>query len=87
MPYNTLFFQEKKIADCGQPTVYLYDPSGRIIRECVVDFKELDNEWHHYMIDVRNVKGKATIIFNGGYIDVTGRTDSQFVFSNVKFYY
>ena len=49
-------------------------------------YPNLDNEWHQYLIDVSQLEGGATIIFNGGYIDNSGNADSQYVFSDITLY-
>jgi hypothetical protein len=38
------------------------------------------------MIDVSDLSGKVTIIFNGGYVDNTGSNDSTYTFSDIKLF-
>lgn len=81
-----IVFYGKKIEDHGQPTVYVYNSDGEAVAECRSRFDVLDNEWHEYLIDVSSVKGSGFIIFNGGYVDSSGYSKSQYVFSDIKFY-
>ncbi len=85
-PYKYLIFYGKKIANQGQPTVRLYDESGKSIISYNKSYHELDNEWHRYILDISKVNGRCTLILNGGYIDNTGSPDSTYVFSNITLY-
>ena len=85
-PAQFLFFEGKKLADHGQPTVCVYNEAGEAVREFTLRYKVLDNEWHTYYLDIADLTGKATVIFHGGYIDSTGRADSAYVFSDVQLY-
>ncbi len=84
--YKNLIFYGKKAADHGQLTVYIYDSNGNVMAERTETYPNLDNEWHQYLIDVSQLEGGATIIFNGGYIDNSGNADSQYVFSDITLY-
>lgn len=84
--YGYLVFYGKKARGQGQPTVYVYDNQNEKVAELVVDYKDLDQEWHQYVIDLTKVGGKVTIIFNGGYIDKTGGVDSSFLFKDIIIY-
>ena len=84
--YRYLVFYGKKIKDHGQIDVYIYDENGNVTREYVNCFNYLDGLWHQYIIDLTGLSGPATIIFHGGYVDVSGNADSQFVFSDVTLY-
>ena len=43
----------------------------------------LDNDWNEYVIDISDLDEPAIIIFNGGYIDISGSKDSTYIFSNI----
>lgn len=84
--YRYLVFYGKKVSDQGQPGVYVYDETGDVVNEYVMNYQDLDNEWHQYLMDISQMKGKAVIIFNGGYTDYTGNPDSGYIFSNITLY-
>lgn len=84
--HDFLVFYGKKVANHGQPTVYVYDKQGNRIAAVEAAYQDLDNEWHQYVIDLSEVEGSIIAIFNGGYIDATGHPDSTYIFSNIMLY-
>lgn len=84
--YKYLTTYGKKVTNHGQPSIFCYDESGNVIRQITVAYSELDSEWHQYLIDVSSLKGKVDIVFQGGYDDFTGSSESEFVFSDIVFY-
>ena len=84
--YGYLYFQGKKVADYGQPAVYVYDQDGNCIYGSIKYYYSLDDEWTTYILDVTNLTGPVDIIFNGGYIDNTGSENSQYMFSDITLY-
>lgn len=84
--YRYLVFYGRKEAGNGQPGVFLYDKNSQVVAECTADCRDLDNEWHQYLIDISDLKGSVTIIFNGGYTDCTGSGYTSYLFSNVVLY-
>ncbi len=84
--FKYLVFYGKKISDHGQLSAYVYDENGTVVAECTKTYHDLDNEWHQYLIDVSQFEGRVTIIFNGGFIDSSGNSDSQYVFSDITLY-
>lgn len=85
-PYRYLSFYGKKLQDNGQPGVYVYDESGNVVSSYVHYSNLTDDQWHRYLLDLRYIRGKVTIVFNGGYVDITGSPDSSFIFSNINLY-
>ena len=83
---KVLTFYGKKTAVHGQPGVYIFDEDGNVLRECTDNYHVINDEWKLYMINVSDLKGRVTIAFNGGYTDNTGSPDSQYMFSNIRFY-
>jgi len=81
--YNYLSFQGMKKEDHGQPFVVVYDENGNVLTRFYMHYDCLDNEWHEYVIDISMVDEPATIIFNGGYIDISGSNYSTYIFSNI----
>ena len=75
----------KKLKDAGMPRVFIYDNTGRVVAQCGESYRNLDTEWHKYYLDVTGLTGEVTIVFNGGYIDMSG-PDSQYVFSDIVLY-
>lgn len=84
--YNFLVFYGRKNRDHGQPSVYIFDEENIVLAQYTGKYSELDNAWHQYMIDVSQLSGKVTIIFNGGYTDNTGSVNSAYTFSDIVLY-
>lgn len=84
--YKYLIAYGKKITNCGQPSIFIYDENGTVVGQTSAGYSDLDGEWHQYLIDVSMIKGKVDIVFHGGYVDSTGSQDSEFVFSNITLY-
>lgn len=84
--YRYLVFYGRKESGDGQPCVYLYDENNQAVAECSADCRSLDNEWHQYLIDITDLEGRVSIIFNGGYTDNTGSEYTKYLFSNVALY-
>ena len=85
-PYNLIIFYGRKVRDHGQLTAAVYDETGKTLRTTALNYRVLDTEWHQYFLDLTGLKGKVTVIINGGYTDETGSTDSEFVISDVGLY-
>lgn len=84
--YKYLVAYGKKIYDHGQPSIYIYDENGVVVGQTTATYKNLDREWHQYLIDVSSLSGTVDIVFHGGYIDATGNADSTYVFSDITLY-
>lgn len=84
--YRYLVFYGKKNSDQGQPTVYIYDENNKVVTQFSVDYREIDNDWHQYIINIPKVTGGVTIMFNGAYIDNTGNEESSYIFSGMTLY-
>ncbi|MBR2797461.1 MAG: hypothetical protein IKE17_16075 [Clostridia bacterium] len=81
-----LSFYGKKTKDHGHPSVYIYDDDGNMVRKCTDNYRDIDDSWKRYYISLKGLKGKCTIVFNGGYTDDTGSEDSEYVFSDIRLY-
>lgn len=84
--YDYLIFNGRKIYGDGQPIVLIYNSENAILKEFVANCDELDNDWHQYLLDISDIAGGATILFNGGCIDNSGNPGSQYVFSDMTLY-
>lgn len=84
--YKYLVFYGQKNQDNGQASVHIYDANDAKAAEYTIDYQNLDNEKHQYLIDVADLSGSVRIIFNDGYVDKTGTTDSAYAFFNVTLY-
>lgn len=84
--YDYLVFYGKKEQNHGQPSIIVYDADGKAKATLSKVYKNIDNEWNRYVLDLRKVSGDVTIIFNGGYRDKTGSESSAFVFSDITLY-
>lgn len=84
--YRYLVFYGKKVKTHGQPTVMLFNEQGAKVGEVSANYRDIDNDWHMYLIDVSKLSGQVKIVFNGGYIDNTGDADSAYTFSDIHLY-
>lgn len=84
--YKYLVFYGRKNADHGQPTVCVYNDQNICVAKLKMNYRELDNEWHQYVLDISNSTDELTIIFNGGYIDASGDAESSYTFSGMYLY-
>lgn len=84
--YNYLSFCGKKIMDHGRLTACAYDSDGILIGKIEANYTDLDNEIHHYVMDLSTARGVVTIVLNGGYIDSTGSDESHYQLSEVFMY-
>lgn len=84
--YKYLVFYGRKESGDGQPSVFLYDENKNRLAYCMADCRDLDNEWHQYLLDITDLEGRITIIFNGGCTDNTGSEYTSYLFSNVALY-
>ena len=84
--YEYLAFSGQKVADNGQPIVLMYDDDGNLLKGFAIPYSEIDNEKHQYLIDISDLDGNVTILFNGGYIDSCGNDDSEYIFENIGLY-
>ena len=84
--YEYLAFWGQKIADNGQPIVLIYDDEGSLLKEFSLSYVDIDNEQHQYLIDISDLNGGVTILFNGGYTDSCGSEASEYVFEEIGLY-
>ncbi len=85
--YEYVTFWGRKLCGNGQIGVYFYDEgSHKESLNYMKIYSDLDDNWHQYVIDITELKGKTTIIFNGGYTDNTGDTNSAFEYSEIYLY-
>ena len=71
--------------DCEKTNI-TYDEQGNAAAACCVSYRDLDDDWQMFTVDVAKLRGPATAIFHGGYIDDSGNPESQYVFSRVLLY-
>ncbi len=84
--YKYLTFCGQKIKGQGQPVVYIFDNNSVKVAEMSVNYTEIDDAKHSYLIDVSALKGNVIVIFNGGCADSTGANNSEYEFSNIILY-
>ncbi|HCK88978.1 MAG TPA: hypothetical protein DHW39_09250 [Erysipelotrichaceae bacterium] len=84
--HRYLSFYGQKIRDHGRPSVYVYREDGSVITGMTLNYTEIDNNEHHYVLELNGAEGDVTIIFNGGYVDSTGSELSEYHFSNIELY-
>ena len=84
--YNYLCFNGQKITDHGRLAAYVYDEVGTVVGQIEVNYSDLDNEVHQYVIDLSTICGKVTVVLNGDSVDCTDSPNSNFQFSNIYMY-
>ncbi len=84
--YNYLSFDGQKLHDHGRLTAYVYSEDGQLVSAAEVNYPDLDNEIHPYVIDLSAASGTVTVILNGGYVDKTGSSSSEYCFNNIIAY-
>lgn len=86
--YEYLFFNGKNVPDKGRPTICIYNDKGEILWEYSVEHQNEDKEWHQYLIDIKDLEGEVTILFNGGNIDGNNSdsADAECHFNNLMLY-
>lgn len=84
--YNYLCFNGQKLMDQGRLTAYVYGEDGAIVGQIEANYPDLDTEVHQYVIDLSTIRGKVTVVLNGGFVDYTGSPDSNYQFSNIYMY-
>ena len=84
--YKYLNFYGRKNQDNGQPGVYIYREPDELLYNLEINYQEIDNNWHQYLIDLSDLSGDVVIVFNGGYIDNTGAAQSMYTFSDITLY-
>ena len=84
--YHYLCFKGQKMRDNGRLTVYVYDESGEVVNVKKVNYSDLDNNVHQYVLNLSGIGGTITVILNGGYTDPSGSADSWYQFSGVYLY-
>ena len=81
-----LTFCGKRLAGAGQPSVFVYDSGGNVIRSFTLQSSGLDYEWHRYVVNLYGLDGKYTVILNGGAVDSSQKADSSYAFSDIILY-
>ena len=84
--YRAVTFYGKKVTDNGQPSVYIYDESGNLLKSIEQSYPDIDNEWHQFALSLEGIYGNVTIVMNGGYIDNSGSAYSEYIFSDIMVY-
>lgn len=84
--YEYLAFTGQKMEGNGQPIVLIYDESGDLFQEFSLSYSDIDNEKYQYLLDISDLEGNVTILFNGGYIDSCGSDDSEYIFEDIGLY-
>ena len=84
--YKYLVFDGCKTAGDGQVIVLIYNDDGEVLSELTVGTQEVDEQWHQYLLNVEDVKGTVTILFNGGAIGKESIENSEYQFRNLMLY-
>ena len=84
--YKYLVFYGQKNQDNGQASICIYDINGVKVTDYSIDYQDIDNEKHQYIIDVTDLTGSVRITFNDEYVDNTSTADSAYTFSDVTLY-
>lgn len=84
--HRYLVFYGKKTAGHGQPTVMVFNEQKEKVGEVNAHYGDIDDKWRQYLIRIPNEKGIYEVVFNGGYVDNTGDTNSCYIFSDIYLY-
>lgn len=85
--HRYLTFYGKKLKDCGEPLVNIYDAQGQEIASLAESYEGAEDDcWHQYVIKLPKVSGSVEMVFSGGYIDKEEDIGPTYVFSNLKLY-
>lgn len=84
--HSYLTFCGKKLAEGGQPSVFVYDGAGVKRAGLILQSEGLDYEWHRYVIDLYGLEGEYTVILNGGATDSSGNGNAAYAFSDIILY-
>lgn len=84
--YGYLVFDGRRIADDGQPTVYVYNDKNETVAAWSPDYADLDEEWYQYVLDITQVDGEITIVMNGCCADEGRDDEAVYMFRNVMLY-
>ena len=84
--HRFLTFSGRKITNQGQPTVCVYDSEGNLAASHFGSFIHVDYRKHMYFLDLKDLKGEITILFHGGFTDMTGSLYSSYEFSDIILY-
>lgn len=84
--YRTLNFLGKNNDNQDYPIVYIYDEYNNLIKKINDNYKNTDNNWHQYAINISDIYGKTTIIIDGGCFYQSKNTKSKFIFKNIILY-
>ena len=82
--YSRLLFEGRRERAHGQPIVVFVDAAGRSEQIFGGYWKDLDQEWHEYLVELPAYGKGAEIILNGGYPDRSGSEDSCYLFKNIR---
>ena len=84
--YKYFTFYGKKEQEGGMPSVYAYDTKGNVIAGVIADCRNIDDEWHPYVLDLSKAQENILIIMNGAYVNNTGEKDACFAFRDMTLY-
>ena len=84
--YNYLCFDGQKIKDHGKLAVLVYSNTGECLLLKEVNCNELDEQVHHYAVDLSAMDGLVTIVINGGFTAYSGSDESNFQITNIVLY-
>lgn len=84
--HKYIVFYGRKVAGSGEPTVIAFNANNEKISEISIGYQDVGNDWEQYLIDLSEQKTPVTIFFNGGYLDISGSPDTEYIFSDIMLY-
>ena len=82
--YSSVTFWGRKVAAHGQPLLVMQSANGKAQVLFQKNYREIDDEWHLYTVDLPICSGDVDFIFNGGYTDKSGSGDSCYLFRDIQ---
>lgn len=84
--YNYLSFYAQKVSDNTPLSVHVYDKEGMVIGKVEVNQNELDNDVHHYVIDLTSANGIVNVEFEEINNSDADFSNEDFLFSKIIMY-
>ena len=82
--YCRVTFWGRKVAANGQPLLVMRSANGKAQVLFEKNYREIDDKWHLYTVDLPICSGDVDFIFNGGYTDESGSGDSCYLFRDIQ---
>lgn len=83
--YRYLVFYGKKTSEKGLAEIHIYDENNELLTGLTIDYSDVDSEWHQYLIDISEITGTVTVLFNNQCYD-PGSSKVSYTFGDIVLY-